>query len=431
MSGTSQPSTSKRVVILASFEFNGWELPPFAPSEQAVWMSGGHRWLIEVGAAAAAAGYPVELRGTFIEREVGLIERAAAVELGRPQGLRSRTESDIVIIPEGLPDPLLFAREILSPARAVLAVLGPLGLFGWSFERDWRPPDLLTVDPNAVGRPGQLSTARRLGLEIWTCDPVSEQARTLGLRHHHVGGGRPDEYPEPPAKRVDVVTLSENKWAPLVPTALAGLRPEVSRIELPRMPREQLLLELGVARTFIHPVRIEGRSRLCEEARAMGTVPIMLRSNRFGEGLNPASGGIAVDTIEEIAPAVHELLDNPSRLREIARAGYREARIATRWQPFVERVAAALAEPDREPASFAPARAVFGAQLHAREDAFRAELTRQWQELADVRAEQQRLASALAAAERGYLALRERRAVRAGLSLARVYERLRAVCGRS
>jgi hypothetical protein len=435
------------VVLLASWEFDSWDLPRFAPLENRTWMSGGHRTLLELAAAAAAAGCAVELRGVFIEREVESIEAAARVQLGRPRQARPRTSADIVIVPEGLADPLLFAREALSPARAVVAVLGAPGLFGWSFGSGGPPRDLLTVDTEAVGRPEQLESAHRLGLEIWTnLAGIAEQARAIGLPHHYVGVGRPEEYPDPPTKRVDVATLADNKWAPLARAAVAGLRPGVSHVELPCMPRDRLLLELGAARTLVHPVRIEGRSRLCEEAKAMGTVPIMLASNRFGEGLDPASGAIAADTIEAIAPAVHELLDDPQRLDGIAQAGRRQARDAARWQPFVERVAAALADPDRELARSRPGRAALGASLSAREerlcaehDSLRADRDRLLAEqdrlrteydaltgqLTALGAEERKLTAALTTAERRYVALRQRRVVRAALRLGAALERVR------
>jgi hypothetical protein len=164
---------------------------------------------------------------------------------------------------------------------------------------------------------------------------------------------------------------------------------------------------------------------------------VMLTSNTFGEGLDPASGGVAVDTVQEIPGAVHELLDDPSRLAEIAHAGYVQARAAARWEPFVERVGAALAAPDLSVARFTAGRAALGTSLRAREDRLHAEQQR-WRaeraaavdQLEAVRAEERKLAAALAAAEWRYRALRERKVVRAGLRLGAALERLRAIRGR-
>ena len=103
----------------------------------------------------------------------------------------------------------------------------------------------------------------------------------------------------------------------------------------------------------------------------MGTVPVLLASNHVGEGMDEASGAVTVQTIEEMAPAAHALLDDPVRLAALAAAGRRQAREAVAWEPFVSRVAAALAVPDHEVAQSAAGRAGLAARLVEREEAVR------------------------------------------------------------
>jgi hypothetical protein len=106
------------------------------------------------------------------------------------------------------------------------------------------------------------------------------------------------------------------------------------------------LLELfGRARVLVHPMRVEGRSRIACEARAMGAVPVALSSHRFGVGLDAAGGALTVDAVDEMPGAVADLLGAPDRLGQLSAAGMRSARDEVGWSAFVERVDAALGEP--------------------------------------------------------------------------------------
>ena len=356
------------MVITHGSPFDGWALPSYTPRDDLVWIHGGDRALIELAAAAALCGVPVELRGAFSEPDVAEMERLTDVRLQRPQEPRMPVPTDTVIIPEGTPDPLLFARVALSPARAVLVLMAAPGLFGWPFDRERVPADPTAVEPTSVGRPEQLVAARQFGLELWTnLSAIAEQARGAEIPHHYIGVGRPVPYPAPPRKRVDVVTLAANRWSGLAREAVRSLRPEITHEVIGRTTRARLLDSLGSARIFVHPVRIEGRSRLCEEARAMGTVPVLLASNHIGEGMDEASGAVTVGTIEDMAPAVHALLEDPARLGALVAAGRRHVREEVAWEPFVARVGAALAEPDLEVTRFSAGRAGFGARLAERE----------------------------------------------------------------
>jgi glycosyltransferase involved in cell wall biosynthesis len=248
---------------------------------------------------------------------------------------------------------------------------------------------------------------------------------------------------QPPEKHVDVVILTGNRWFPLAREAVAPLRTDVSVAEVPPVPHPLLLEQLGAAKIFVHPARIEGRSRLSEEARSMGTVPIMLTSNRFGEGLAEDSGCVAVDDLRAIAPAVHALLDDPDRLARLAGAGYRNAREISEWRPFVTRVADALARADQEVARFTASRAVLGERLIERENELERDAEQHAQRLArdlaqleqrysETAEREQQLSHHVTTAEARYQALRSRKAVRAALRVARMMEapRLRRGQGR-
>jgi hypothetical protein len=103
---------------------------------------------------------------------------------------------------------------------------------------------------------------------------------------------------------------------------------------------EELLAALSTARVFLHPARIEGRSRLCEEARAMRAVPVLLASNRNGEGYGPEFGSVVVESVHDMSVAATALLSDPERLAALAESGYRSAR------QYKRRLRDAVAEPD-------------------------------------------------------------------------------------
>lgn len=324
-------------------------MPPYQGSEDTKWTSGGVRSLIELAAGLAAIGLDVELRGEFPERDVVTIEHAAGVKLGRPGGRRRPEVEEIVILPEGHDDPLIFARVALSGARAVLMMLGPLGLVGWPFDDVPIPgeDEILTLDTETVGRPESLAAARSFGLELWTnASALAEQGAMAGIAVKDVGCGRPAAYPEPGEKSLDVLALRGNRWEPLAVEALESVPARFTARLQPAATHAELLAAMSAARVFLHPARIEGRSRLCEEARAMRAVPVLLASNRNGEGYGHAYGSIVVESVHDMAAAATELLQAPELLAELADNGYRTARRAGEWQAYQQRLRDAVAQPD-------------------------------------------------------------------------------------
>ena len=364
----------QRVVVLGLDDVRSWSMPGFEPTERD-WIHGGERTLMEIAAAAAVSGFEVELRGSYVEREVAALERAAGVTLERPRAPRLPVSDDLLVIPEGMGEALYFARAALSPARVALAMLGPPGLCGWPLDEQTLPVDTATADPDAVGRPEQFRAARSLGFELWTNTAgLAGAATAAGAPCRWLGVGRPTAYPPAGPKHVDVVTLADSRWAPAARRAVAGLRDNVVHEEIPRVRRAEMLARLGGARVLIHPAPIEGRGRLIEEAMAMGVVVVGLRSSRFAEGMD--SGGVLVDRPSELAGAVHDLLDDPPRLLELSARGMQWARAVGEWPTFVARVADAIGSPDPEAAQARSARGAIGSRLAQVEASAREELAR-------------------------------------------------------
>jgi hypothetical protein len=329
--------------------FDGWDMPPYQGNDDITWTSGGVRSMIELAAGLAAIGMDVEMRGAFAERELVAIEHDSGVQLGRPLTHRRPQPNELVIIPEGHDDPLIFARVALSGARAVLMMLGPLGLVGWPFDDTPIPraDEILTLDTGSVGRPDSLAAARSFGLELWTnASAIADRGVSAGVDVKYVGSGRPVAYPEPGEKSVDVLALGENRWAPLAVEALEAVPARFTRRVQPLGTHADLLAALSAARVFLHPARIEGRSRLCEEARAMRAVPVLLASNCNGEGYGSEYGSVVVESVHDMPVAAAALLDDPQRIAALAETGYRTARQVGDWEAYKQRLRVAVESPD-------------------------------------------------------------------------------------
>jgi hypothetical protein len=110
-------------------------------------------------------------------------------------------------------------------------------------------------------------------------------AADAGVACHFTGNGCPAPYPPPAAKDVDVVALGNNRWAELAAPVVAALRERgVDCLTLPRADGHAVLDAFARARVVVHPSRIEAHSRIACEARAVGAVPAVLATNRFGVG---------------------------------------------------------------------------------------------------------------------------------------------------
>jgi hypothetical protein len=252
---------------------------------------------------------------------------------------------------------------MLAPGRTAILVLSATGLFGWPFTAGWERREPLDVDPAAVGHPEHLAAMDALGFTVWTNNPhVMRQAADAGVVAHDLKSGLPTPPPAVPAKTVDVVAVTDNRWWPLTERAVASLDGGVTVDRVPSLTRDELQHRLGAGRIFLHMAAIEGHSALGEEARLHGTVPIGLASNRFGVGFREDEGGLAVERPEDAGAAVSALLGDPQRLARVADAGRRKAVDELRWEPFVAKVRAALdALPEGDAAR--PARGEIGRML--------------------------------------------------------------------
>jgi glycosyltransferase involved in cell wall biosynthesis len=376
--------TEGRVVVWIPSGDPGWTLEEARPYQTGA-IGGGVRTLYEVAAAIAGAGQAVELRGVVSVPEFDEICAAAGARPHLPDQPRLPAASDTVIVPEGIEDPAVHARLALSPARVVLLILGPPGLFGWPFGSGWSPPDPLTVALDAVARPEHFRAAAALGFELWTHTPgLKRAAEEAGVACRFIGNGVPGGYRHPPPKDIDVLWLPDNRWGPLArPVARRLSELGVECVPLPNVSHDEVLELFGRARIVLHPLRIEGHSRVGCEARAMGAVPVVLDSP-YAVGLDEGGGAVSVASVSQMADAVLELLAEPERLARLSANGRRSARRQVEWGPFVERVAAALAEPGDDPAR--DARATVGGALLRREDEAARRLERQAGELDHVNA---------------------------------------------
>jgi hypothetical protein len=387
-----EATDSGRVVIWLPNRDAGWAMPAAEPYDNG-WVEGGRRTMHELAAAIACTGRRVEFRGEMSLPVLEEVSTAAGVRVELPGDPRHPSASDTVIVNEGVADPRVYARLALSPARTVLLVLGPLGMFGWPFvETPWTKPDHETMDLSSLSRPEHFAGAAALGFEMWSHTPAfARVAEAAGLRCALVGRGRPAPFPAPAAERdIDVLMLERSHW----PRSSRRIAKDLDAaglhvVTLPVSGHARVLESLGRARVLVHPARAEASPRIGSEARAMGAVPVVLGTNPFGSGMDEAHGIVTVDAVDEVSAAVADLLADPRRLELLSARGIETARRETAWEPYVERVREAL---DAAPAPAAAdpgraARAGLGAALRAEEGPLEDELAAVRADLAAVRAD--------------------------------------------
>jgi hypothetical protein len=314
--------------------------------------------MYELAFALAELGHDVELRGR-ISREV--YTELAAVTTRHPAidaPSRRPRPGEVVLLLEGFVDPLVFGSIALSEARPVLLLLAPAGLCGWSFEPGWSLPDPLTVDLGTISQASSYQAMAAIGFELWTHSPgLCAAVEAAGVRCRWVGNGSPGPGPDQVAKQHDVAIIGGNRWEPIAREIVDGLETEVL-VTAPGTNAD-VLRQLGTARLLVHPLRIEGTSRLGIESRLMGTVPVV-RPNPFGAGFDEDSGAVVV---EDVRSAVEALLADPARVDRLSDAGRRFAQRWRDWQSYLERLTAALDDP--VPRAGAGARAEIGAAIEA------------------------------------------------------------------
>jgi hypothetical protein len=325
--------------------------------------------LHELAVAIAATGRRVEMRGHVAREELKRLGEATGAMPELPDQPLRPARGDVVFMSEGSADPLDFAYVALSGARAILLMLAPPGLFGWPFVEGWSRQPPTEVSIGSVARPEHFRAMTAMGFELWTnTPPMVERIRAAGVNCTFMGNGNPVPYPSPLPKQYDVVTLANNRWAELAQRVVSGLDAAVVHHQIPGGTNEEMLRQFGQARVLVHPLRVEGHSRIGEEARAMGAVPVVLNSNPFSMGLDEQGGAVSVSTLEEMSAAVTALLRDPTRLGELRERGMSTARAQVDWDRYVARVDAALSDPPPEDPGRG-ARAMIGARLIEKEEA--------------------------------------------------------------
>ena len=329
-----------RLVVCAAGGSAGFlELPESRVDDERPYISGGERSLYELAVAAASLGMEVELRGHLNRTILDVLTGSAGA--GPHVGLTPRAPDprDIIVLPEALPRELI-ASAAMSNARSVMYLLAPPGLMGWSFRPEWAVPDITSVPVDAVGTPAAFRSISGMGFSLLTNSKgTAEAGRRAGVDVHWIGCGTPVPFPGARDKRFDVAVVEHNRWSAQAERVLAALGP-VSVKRIPPTPSSySLSAELADAGLLIWPSRLEGGTRVPREARAVGTVPVLLGSNPYR---NRAEGEVVVDDLEAMAPEIRSLIGDRDRRERLGNQGIRSAAAEADWPAFVERVAGVI-----------------------------------------------------------------------------------------
>jgi len=353
-----------RVVVCSlGGDFDPWHLPASGIVER-TWIHGGERSLYEFATAAASAGFETELRGEIVATALDQMTEAAGAKVSVGFEPRRPEPEDIVVVPEGWTDPLSYARVAFSPARTLLLILGPPGLVGWNFQEGWVAPDILTVDPHSPARPESFQGMAALGFELLTnAVSLAESAQVSGVACTYVGRGTPLPYPDVADKTHDVAVVASNRWAGIADEVAARLGTDSIQRIGPSDNAEMMRL-LGTARVLPWPAPIDTTSRFMNEARAMGTVPVVL-DTPFLRGVNEDTGGVLVRSLDEMVDAIDDLLADPLRLAALAERAALAARELTDWDRYVAAVGDVLSAPAERAVAAGSARAAVGRSLGA------------------------------------------------------------------
>jgi hypothetical protein len=337
------------------------ELPESLANEEREFIGGGEKSLYELATALAALGVDVELRGHLNSRILATITDAAGATPTVGLEPRRPEPGEVVVLPEGLPDPDLFLTAHLSGARTVVLLLGPPGLCGWSFQAGWSPPDLTVVDVATVGTPATYRAMANLGFSLWSpAWGIAEAGRRAGVRVSRIGTGTPVPFPDPPAKTADIAVIEANRWFP-VAEGLAQQLPGATVLRVSSQSVYSLSTALGPAKILPWPSRVEGMSRIAREARAVGTVPVALSSNPFASPRDFGQGAVLAPDVHGVLRETRRLLGAPDELAQRAKLAARSAREQVDWKRYLGRVAAALRQLPASPT--ADARAEFGDEV--------------------------------------------------------------------
>jgi glycosyltransferase involved in cell wall biosynthesis len=319
----------------------------------------------ELAFAAVAGGWPVEVRGWF---ERSLFEDLAAAISAAPEcprEPRAPRANDVIVLPAGHIEPAVYAGPWLSAGRLIVLALSPLGMLGWPFTAGWRRPSHLDLTPQQVNRPEYFAALAKMSIGLWTnSELTAARARAAGVQTAYLGEGRPEGYPPPPTQKpLDVVWVQNNRWGTVAEPLAARLTCSMASIGTVSHP--EMLRRLGEARVLLYPGQVEGEPRLTREARAMGTVPVVVRgANPYSSRLSEDHGVVGADSLKAIPATIMRLLEEPEKWSALSSRAIATARSEGAWERYVRRVNDALeAEPEADPAR--PARGDMGAEVRS------------------------------------------------------------------
>ncbi len=355
---TTPPAT--RITVCTGGLGSEWHLPS-STVDRRPYIGGGERSLYELAFALAAEGHLVELRGNISEPVLG--ELASVLGPGPVVSLADRRPQpdEIVVHVEGARQPIQFGALALSPARTVIALFAPPGLFGWSFTNAAAAPDPTAVSPADVGRPEHYQAMAALGFTLWSNSAhTAGAAAAAGVDCAFIGSGNPVPPPDDTVRDHDIVVVGGNRWADAA-GAVADAIGATCLITVPGSNAD-LLRQLGRGRVLVHPMRVEGTSRLGHEARRMGTILAALTTNPYLAGASRDEGAILAPDADRLAAAVRTALDDPAELQRLSDGGRQFAERWNDWPAYRSRVAAAVATVAAPPAHKG-AMAAIGAEI--------------------------------------------------------------------
>ena len=343
----------QRVVVIcphASHDF--LQLPAASFPSDKDFASGGERSLYEIAAAASVAGFEVEIRGDIQKEIFQTVMKSANASPATPNKTRRIDPEEILIFPEVLPIDQL-ASYALSGATLYLFMLSPIGLISWDGSEDWVQEDILEVPFEKLCQPIGFQSFFQFGCNILThARGIAVMAKAAGVPINFIGESSPVERPDLRNRNFDVAIVSENRWSGQSEKVLAELE-GFSVKKISRIPKLYSLAgELSEAKILIFPSRVEGRSRICREARSVGTVPVVLSTNPFNTVEDWGEGVVFADDLSQMALRIRELLQDELSLGELSRAAIGASQVSEKWEAFISAVKQALSDPvsmpDRE-----------------------------------------------------------------------------------
>ncbi len=291
------------------------------------------RSVYQLAAGLWALGYPAELRGDLDRAIIDELCREAGVAPPPEAASRPPTPDDMVLVADEEIRPGVIGDVLLGGAGVVRLQTGPT-FKGWSFldGADLGPGD-------APGRRAEsLRAADALGLPLWTQErQLADQALETGVPATWIGWGSPSPRAAP-RKYIDLALLPDASGRDSLEWVVAEL-PEFTLLTIGSESGQPLERALGRARILVWPAGPDSAPQLWRRARLLETLPV---------GIGAASaraplGYVLAQDKEGMAHEIRSLLNDRSRLRDLAHAAGESTRAEADWTTFLARLADALA----------------------------------------------------------------------------------------